>query len=204
MKARYYILGTLGTVLVAVLCFFIGRWTAPDPEPVVKYVQLPPITIKKDSSDLRPILVTKPDSIVYITVYRDKPDSIKPAPLEPPVRADIDTLASYRATVEDWNIERLYQETLIDSDTLGLATLEATVQYNRLTGYNYKYLPVQRQETTIVPGRRLGGYGQINFTNQYSSLAIGVKFDWLGVHAVGGYDYKGTSFIYGGGIMVFF
>ena len=198
------------TLIIALLTFclgvFVGLYISPrpSPEPVIKYVPLSPISVEKDSADLTPISARQPDSIIYITVYRDRPANAEPAAPDVPSQSIIDTLASYRATVEDWNVERIYKETLINSDTLGHATLEATVQYNMLTGMNFQYIPVQRQETTISASRRLEGYGLMNITNQYSSLGLGVKFGRVGVHAIGGYDYKGTAFVYGAGMMVTF
>jgi len=183
----------------------MGRCSVATPDPEIKYVALPSIEVKKDSSDLRPISATKPDSIIYITVYRDKPENVDHAPPDAPARPVIDMLASYRATVEDWNTERAYEETLIDSDTLGRATLRATVQYNKLTGLNFDYTPVQRQKVTVIPSRkRLDGYGLGTVTNINTTVGVGAKYGSFGLHIVGGYDYKSSAAVYGAGVMIIF
>lgn len=180
------------------------------PRPTVErtdttYDPLPPIMVSKDSTELRPISDVKPDSIVYITVYRDRPVIVYSAPPEQPQRAVVDTMASYRATVEDWNASRVYADTLINSDTLGRATYRATVQYNKLTGFDFQYEPRQKTVTTVVSAPvRLQPYALANITTQWSSAGVGVKYGKFGVHVIGGYDYKTENPSIGAGLLVVF
>ncbi len=146
-----------------------------------------------------------PDSIVYITVYRDRPTIVDSAPPEQPQRREIDTMASYRATVEDWNARRVYADTLINSDTLGRATYRATVQYNKLIGFDFQYEPRQKTVTTVVSAPvRLQPYAIGNITTQWSSVGLGLKYGKIGVHVIGGYDYKTENPSIGAGLLVVF
>lgn len=198
----------LGIVLSLCLGIVIGLYIAPRPKAEsteTTYDPMPPIVVSKDSTELRPVSATKPDSIIYITVYRDRPANVEPAPPQAPSQPIIDTMASYRATVEDWNIKREYADTLIDSDTLGRATYRATVQYNKLTEFDFRYEPRQKSVTTVVqPPARLQPYALANITTQWSSVGVGLKYGKVGFHVIGGYDYKLENPSIGGGLLVVF
>ena len=92
--------------------------------------------------------VRVPDSIKYITVYRDQmasPSNMSEV-VEPP---EIDTAASLAATVRDWNVERTYAGMLFKSDTLGTANYEAKVQYNTLTSLKWDFTPKVKEVMQI-------------------------------------------------------
>lgn len=97
-----------------------------------------------------PVVIRVPDSIKYITVYKERPaDTTGSADLtvpEPP--SQIDTVASLAATVKDWNLERTYAGTLFRSDTLGTLNYSAQVQYNTLTSLVWDYTPKIKSITT--------------------------------------------------------
>ena len=104
-----------------------------------------------------PVVIRVPDSIKYITVYKERPtnttgagDIIAPEP--PP---QIDTAASLATTVKDWNLERTYAGTLFRSDTLGTLNYSAKVQYNTLTSLAWDYTPkIKSITTTKTPAFR--------------------------------------------------
>lgn len=50
--------------------------------------------------------------------------------------------------IRDWGTKRLYSEQIFDIDTVGRCTINASVQYNRLTLLSYNYIPVVKQVTT--------------------------------------------------------
>lgn len=195
-------------VLSVIAGIIIGLFIAPRPKVErtdTTYDPLPPVVVSKDSTELRPVLDAKPDSIIYITVYRDRPVIVDSAAPEQPQRPAIDTMASYRATVEDWNARRVYADTLINSDTLGQATYRATVQYNKLIGFDFEYNPRQKTVTnTITDPVRFQPYVVGNITTQWSSLGVGVKYGKFGVHVIGGYDYKSENPSIGAGLLVIF
>lgn len=104
-----------------------------------------------------PVVIRVPDSIKYITVYKERPaDTTGSADItapEPP--SQIDTAASLAATVKDWNLERTYAGTLFRSDTLGTLNYSAKVQYNTLTSLAWDYMPkIKSITTTKTPAFR--------------------------------------------------
>jgi len=52
----------------------------------------------------------------------------------------------------DWGTRRLYSEQIFDIDTVGKCTINASVQYNRLTLLSYNYVPITKT-TTIIESR---------------------------------------------------
>ena len=46
--------------------------------------------------------------------------------------------------IRDWGTKRLYSEKIFDIDTVGQCTINASVQYNRLTLLSYNYIPVTK------------------------------------------------------------
>lgn len=54
--------------------------------------------------------------------------------------------------IRDWATKRLYSETVFDIDTIGKCTIDASVQYNRMTLLSYSYVPVTKV-TTITEYR---------------------------------------------------
>ena len=47
----------------------------------------------------------------------------------------------------DWGTKRLYSEKIFDIDTVGSCTVNASVQYNRLSLISYDYIPITKQTT---------------------------------------------------------
>ena len=92
---------------------------------------------------------------------------------------DIDSTA----IVQDWATTRYYSETLFDSDTLGSCTVDATVQYNRLSNLKYKYSPVVKynqvlyteKERALSPFVGAGISTPVGLTGQ---VGVFVKDDW--------------------------
>ena len=141
-------------LLCALLGFIIGRATRSG-EVVTEWRE----GAKTEGSTVppEPVVIRVPDSIKYITVYKELPtdttgsaDIIAPEP--PP---QIDTAASLAATVKDWNLERTYAGTLFRSDTLGTLNYSAKVQYNTLTSLVWDYTPkIKSITTTKTPAFR--------------------------------------------------
>lgn len=168
----------------------------------IRYIDAPPIHIEKDSTELRPILERYTQSILYAEMNTTEPPLVDSA-------GDIQALqAEERTPTEtelDWNVERTYKEVVLDSDTLGRAEVTATVQYNTLTSLHFDYTPRQREVIrTIHERNRAQGYAIMNATTNNASGGIGLKYGRVGVHAIGGYDYRNNKSFIGGGILVFF
>ncbi len=205
MKRGWILPIVLLSIALLIAVFFLGRGSVRTSFATVTYKPLPTVSVSQGESELTPIIAEKPDSIVYIVRYRDRPANDESAPPECQPEPVIDTLASLLATVEDWNTRRVYADTLINSDTLGRATYRATVQRNKLVGFDFDYEPRQKSVVTVVPPKnRLQPYALANATTQAAELGAGVKYGRIGVHVVGGYDYRSEKMVFGGGILVVF
>lgn len=151
-------------VLCLVIGFFAGRCTKK--ETTIDYVKLPPIIGSVDPG-MGLIAEILPPHLTLITVC--KTDTIIVESQLPPV---VDTMASIKATAEDWNKTRRYSQTLLDEPKIGKLEYTAEVQYNRLTKFDYSFIPVQQQITT-------------NRTRVFSPFAR-IGFDTFGNASLGG------------------
>lgn len=176
----------------------IGRITTAE-KVVVQWRDAPPIN--GEIKQPEPVTVRVPDSIKYITVYRDQmasPSNMSEV-VEPP---EIDTAASLAATVRDWNVERTYAGMLFKSDTLGTANYEAKVQYNTLTSLKWDFTPkvkeVMQIKTRTV--RPFVGVGYNTF-NQ-ASVSGGVFIRNIGLSATYVSDFAERKNGVGMGVMI--
>jgi hypothetical protein len=156
-------------ILLALVAGYIaGRYHSPG-EVITRHVEAPPVTGSVALPSRVPDLPKISDLHVARLVFI--PDTI--------LRADtirvIDTIASYRATVEDWNEERRYQRTLFD-DLNGKLDIAASVRFNTLTTLDYAFTPI-RTETTIKPRKGLTPFA-------------GISFGVSGIAACGGLFYR--------------
>lgn len=158
------------------LGFFIGRQREPEviTKTEIQYVELPPI---HDSIPTPvPYKVIEPvDSMNIIMeakmtgllseLFPEKKDTVYV------------TKADTAAVIKDWATERLYSETLFDSDTLGKFSFDASVKYNRLMSFDYTFNPVQKQtETTIKTIRTFLPYVGAGFDTGGAILGQGGVF----------------------------
>jgi len=197
----------VGLAILIACCtvaFNLGRGSVSS-EPTTTYRTLRPVAVSKKGTELAPVSATRRDSIVFVTVYRDPSAAPVSGPSDTRPTTIIDTAASYRATVEDWNTERRYEETLLESDTLGTAHLRATVQFNRLTALDFQYTPRQKSTVIVTPPKNtLRPYALTNITTRWANVGAGLKYGKVGIHAVGGYDYQTGSMALGAGVLVVF
>ena len=156
--------------------FYLGRSREPEviTKEVIKYVELPPI---HDSIPYpKPYKVVEPvDSMNIIMqaklsgllaeLFPEKKDTV------------IVTKEDTTAVLRDWSTERLYAETLFDSDTLGKFSFNAAVKYNRLASFDYTFVPMQKQtETTIRTTRKFLPYVGAGFDSGMGILGQGGIF----------------------------
>ena len=142
-------------IAAAILLFGLGFYVGKKREPEViiktetKYVELPPIhdSIPKPV----PVYVKKPaDSLNILLALIEEGKYEEYFPERVRDSLIYVTKEDTAAVIRDWATERVYKETLFDTDTLGRFAFDAKVQYNRLQNFDYTFTPVQKQtETTI-------------------------------------------------------
>jgi hypothetical protein len=158
------------------LGFYIGR--SRDPEVItkteVKYVELPPI----HDSIPKPVPYKVIEPVDSMNIIMEAKMSGLLAELFPVEKDTVYiTKQDTAAVVKDWAMERLYSETLFDSDTLGKFSFDAAVKYNRLMSFDYTFVPVQKQtETTIKTTRRYLPYLGAGMALNGSIMAQGGMF----------------------------
>lgn len=190
-------------LLCALLGFIIGRATQST-EVVTEWKD----GAKTEGSIVpaEPVVIRVPDSIKYITVYKERPaDTTGSADIttpEPPPQ--IDTAASLAATVKDWNLERTYAGTLFRSDTMGTLNYSAKVQYNTLTSLAWDYTPKVKNVTVIKnPAFRPFVTVRAN-TFEQMSIGGGILFKNTGFEASYIKDFKAQKNGLGIGFIVCF
>ena len=212
MSTRYKFIILAATLISGIV---IGRLTTAE-KVVVKWRDAPPIN--EEIKQPEPVTVRVPDSIKYITVYREtrsKPtdssdggipvlDSVSSGYVLGTWSEQIDTAASLAATVKDWNLERTYAGTLFRSDTLGTLNYSAKVQYNTLTSLAWDYTPkIKSITTTKTPAFRPFVTVRAN-TFEQMSVGGGVLFKNTGFEASYIKDFKAQKNGLGIGFIVCF
>lgn len=190
-------------LLFALLGFIIGRATQSG-KVVTEWEE----GVKTEGSIVppEPVVIRVPDSIKYITVYKERPTDMTGSAdiiaAEPPPQ--IDTAASLAATVKDWNLERTYAGTLFRSDTLGTLNYSAQVQYNTLTSLVWDYTPkIKSITTTKTPAFRPFVTVRAN-TFEQMSVGGGILFKNTGFEASYIKDFKAQKNGLGIGFIVCF
>lgn len=183
-------------IAAAILLFGLGFYVGKKREPEViiktetKYVELPPIhdSIPKPV----PVYVKQPaDSLNILLALIEEGKYEEYFPERVRDSLIYVTKEDTAAVIRDWAAERVYKETLFDTDTLGRFAFDAKVQYNRLQNFDYTFTPVQKQtETTIRTVRTFLPYvgagldlnGSVMaqggvFVKQNAGLAIQYRYD---------------------------
>lgn len=210
MSTRYKVIILAATLISGIV---IGRLTIAE-KVIVQWRDAPPIN--GEIKQPEPVTVRVPDSIKYITVYRETRlwptdnfdggilalDSVSAGYANETRSWQIDTAASLAATVKDWNLERTYAGTLFQSDTLGTLNYSAKVQYNTLTSLAWDFAPKVKEITTIKirTVRPFVGVGYNTF-NQVSATG-GVFIRNIGLSATYISDFTEKKNGVGIGIMV--
>lgn len=131
-------------VVIACLFFFVGffasRMTTPFKEKI-RYIKMPTITgeIKLANTNQYPIF----DGLKVPQIFW-RVDSIQNT-IHDTITV-FDTLKIYKATAEDWNIERDYHLNLFD-DSNGKMDVWLKVQYNALQSLQHTFTPIQVEKT---------------------------------------------------------
>ena len=212
MSTRYKVIILAATLISGIV---IGRLTIAE-KVIVQWRDAPPIN--GEIKQPEPVTVRVPDSIKYITVYRETRlwptdnfdggilalDSVSAGYANETRSWQIDTAASLAATVKDWNLERTYAGTLFQSDTLGTARYEAKVQYNTLTSLKWDFTPkIKNVTTTKTPAFRPFVTVRAN-TFEQMSVGGGILFKNTGFEASYIKDFKAQKNGLGIGFIVCF
>lgn len=193
-KKNWWKIGVI--IAAAILLFGLGFYVGKKREPEViiktetKYVELPPIhdSIQKPV----PVYVKQPTdslNILLTLIEEGKYEEYFPERVRDSLIYV--TKEDTAAVIRDWATERVYKETLFDTDTLGRFAFDAKVQYNRLQNFDYTFTPVQKQtETTIRTVRTFLPYvgagldlsGSVMtqggvFIKQNAGLAVQYRYD---------------------------
>ena len=184
--------------------FFIGRLTTPV-KTITKteYKELPPITdtiyypkpqIVRPPIDTADIIAQCVADGKYYELFPEKiRDSIIYLTKE-------DTTAIMR----DWATERQYIEKLFYIDTVGKCDFTATVQYNTITEYGYRFTPIMKTvETKEIRTKRFSPFIGIGLTTQPTIVGqAGIFFDErYGLNIMYQRDYQNKANIWGGTFM---
>ena len=110
----------------------------PEMKPVVEYIEGKTIrdTIKMAGKPYRVLVPADTLDIIRACIAEGIYKDLWPKEKE------IITKEDTTAALKDWATERVYKETVFDSDTLGKCVVDATVKYNRLNLTGYEFTPV--------------------------------------------------------------
>ena len=125
----------IGLILL-LIGFLVGRSTI-DVKTDVKYVKGK--TIIDTVFIPSPYSEKKADRDKLIPVYKKDSTGIE--------STELDTAKSKDATIQDWNIERKYANTLFNNE-YGNLSYDISVQNNKLSSFKYTHTPIQKETNT--------------------------------------------------------
>lgn len=175
-KTTKYILAVL---IILGIGFFIGRKTV---DQIVKteIVYLPGEKVEVEVEKPVPVYVKPP--IDSANVIAECVKSGKFSDLFPTKVKDSIIYVSKEdssAVIKDWATERVYEQKLFEIDTVGVATVRAKTQYNRITWMSGTFVPVIKQTTVtnVVTKKYSPFVGGGITTMPEAVLNAGVYFD---------------------------
>lgn len=177
-KTNWWKIAVIAIAAIALfgLGFYIGRQREPEviTKTEIKYVELPPI----HDSIPKPVPYKVIEPVDSLNIIMQAKMSGLLAELFPIEKDTVYvTKADTSAVLKDWATERLYSETLFDSDTLGRFSFNAAVRYNRLASFDYTFVPIQKQtETTIRTTRKFLPYAGAGLDTRGAILGQGGMF----------------------------
>lgn len=177
MQKKYKIYAILaGVAILLAIGFFIGRGSVEVKEHV-EYVQLPAVHDTIDVSEKDTVLVSVPSD----PVLPMKPDTIFLPGGQTVVFQKVDTAKIIAEFVK----EKSYYKRLFDDEKRGTLDVGATVQYNRLTGLTYDFIPVEKVVTEVkkvylepyvMAGYSTTGEARLGGGVYWHNLGIGVSY----------------------------
>lgn len=141
-------------VIIAILCFgligfWLGRKTVPFKESHTEIVYVKGDKITDSIPYPVPYEVVKPTDTADI-IRQCVKDGIYTELFPKKIVTEYIEITKEDTAeiISDWGTKRLYSEKIFDIDTVGTCTIEASVQYNRLTLLSYNYIPITKQIIT--------------------------------------------------------
>ena len=145
------ILIIVSALLLFLLGIYVGKKTTPEKiNTVIEYVEGEPI-----HDTLDPIIIYEKAPIDTLKIIQQcVKDGIYAELFPEKIKYITDTLFFEKEDttkiLADWATLRQYDETLFDSDTLGVMKLKTYVQYNRLGNIVYDFTPMTKTVTNTV------------------------------------------------------
>lgn len=184
-KRKFYCVIFCGILFLLLCALFGGYFWGKNS---VKIKPQKPIYIKGDTIKIEktypvPIEVIKPCDT--LNVIKECIEKGKYYEFFPKLTRDsliyIPTSKDTLLIVQDWATERLYKETLYDSDTLGKAVVKLKTQYNRLTVLETNVVPYIKKEPYYISPPKISPFiGAGILTNYGATIQAGffVNNDW--------------------------
>lgn len=166
------IIALITAIIIFGIGFFIGRSTIEvKTKTETVYVEMPPISGDIEISE--PTVINIPQKPIWIY------DTIKIA--GDTLIQKVDTAA----ILHDWILERRYENTAFDNDTIGKMDIITDVQYNKIQRQSYTYIPIQKQTTTIKTTEKyasmfimVGANNNNTFEAQIGTFIKGIGFSY--------------------------
>lgn len=179
-KTAFIILG----LILLLIGFFVGR-SAIDVKTDVKYVKGK--TIIDTVFIPSPYAENKPIKDKLVPVYKKDSTGIE--------SSELDTAKSKDATIQDWNVERKYANTLFNNE-YGSLSYDISVQNNKLSSFKYNHTPIQK-ETNTYKEKVWQPYASASYsTLNYVGVGLGIFYHDVGFGAkyVTDFNKKGVEF----------
>lgn len=138
----------IGILIFSVIGFYLGRKTINSDTPKTEIVYIKGENITDSIPYPVPYEVIKPADTADI-IRRCVRDGIYSELFPEKIITEYIEITKDDTTeiIRDWGTKRLYSEQIFDIDTVGQCTINASVQYNRLTLLSYSYIPVTKVTT---------------------------------------------------------
>lgn len=201
-KVAVYVIGIVSLLAIG---FFVGRKTIEQPEPDIVYV--PGDTVKIEIEKPKPIKeVVDTANIIKDCVKNGIFYDLFPEKIRDSVVYVTLTKEDTAKVFNDWATSRTYSELLFDVDTLGKATFNANVQFNRLMSFDYEFVPMEKQVTVVQPKPKYSPFVAFGVSTLPSLNAmVGAFHDdkWGGAFTYQ-YDYLSNKHIIGSMFLIKF
>lgn len=160
--------------------FFVGRKTVnmePLPPEIIYEPGEPVIITKYEPKPYKVRVPADTANIILDCVKSGKFSDLFPVNVKDSIvyLSKEDTMA----VIKDWATERIYAEKVFDADTVGSATMEAVVRYNRLQKFTTTFIPTQKTTTiTNYVYKKYAPFAGVGVTTMPSYVVnAGMYFD---------------------------
>ena len=134
----------LGVITLCAICFFWGRSTI-DTTPTIEYIKGETVEGAINSGQ-------------FIPTKEEKPRIEHRYPIAP-----FDSAKYAQEVIADYELKRSYSLKAFDNETQGKLELFPTIQFNKLTGFDYSFTPIIQRET-FYKERTIQPFGSISYS----------------------------------------